>query len=134
MSEQALPSVRTRGRDALGIVSFLVLAFGLAWIPWLLLLPQSAPGNLRAYELALLPGAFAPALATFIVRKWITREGFADAGLGLHLRKWPYYLIAWFLPFSVLAFLVFAAPLIGFGHADLSMVHGLAAIAPNAHV
>jgi membrane protease YdiL (CAAX protease family) len=134
MSGQSLLQTRTRGRDALGIVSFLILAFGLAWIPWMLLLPHSAPGNLRAFELAALPGAFAPALATFIVRKWITREGFADAGLGLHLRKWPYYLIAWFLPFPVLVFIVFAAPMIGAGHADLSMTHGLASLAPDAHI
>ena len=47
------------------------------------------------YKTALFVGAFAPAVAGFIVRKWITREGFAGAGLRPNLRKWPYYLVAW---------------------------------------
>ena len=34
----------------------------------------------------MLPVVFVPAIATFVVRKWITREGFADAGLRLNLR------------------------------------------------
>src|SRR5271154_6025136 len=134
MSEQALPRARTQGRDALGIVSFLILAFGLAWIPWLLLLPQSAPGNLRAFELAALPGAFAPALATFIVRKWITREGFADAGLGLHLRHWGYYLIAWLIPCVVIAFIALVAAPLGFKGPDFSLAAGLAQLAPHGGI
>ena len=109
-------------RTALGVVSFLVLAFGIAWGSWALLLPKTGGGT---YQLALIPGAFAPAIATFIVRKWITREGFADAGLGLHIRSWPYYLIAWFLPIVVLAFIAVSAPALGLGVPDFSMKAGL---------
>ena len=97
----------------LGVVSYLLLAFGLAWIPWILFLPNRFGGNLAEFELIALPGAFAPALATFIVRKWITREGFADAGLGLHLGKWPYYLFGWLLPCAVVAFICLAAAAFG---------------------
>jgi hypothetical protein len=34
-----------------------------------------------------LPIAFSPAIAAVIVRCWITKEGFGDAGLALHLRR-----------------------------------------------
>lgn len=102
--------------SALGIVSYLVLAFGLAWIPWILLLPDQVGGDLSKFELIALPGAFAPALATFVVRKWITREGFADAGLGLHFGKWPYYLFGWLLPYAIVAFICVTA--IAFGIAE----------------
>src|SRR5271155_33490 len=103
----------TTSRTALGVTSFLVLAFGIAWGSWALLLPKTGGGG--TYQLAIIPGAFAPAIATFIVRKWITREGFADAGLGLHLRSWPYYLIAWLLPIVVLVFIAVSAPALGLG-------------------
>src|SRR5215831_18014686 len=100
-------SMNEQPRGALfGVAAYLILAFGLAWTSWMLLLPSSPSGNLVAFQIGALPGAFAPALATFIVRKWITREGFADAGLALNLRKWPYYLLAWFMPWAIVAALV----------------------------
>jgi len=37
-------------------------------------------------QLFLLPGAFCPAFATLVVRKWITREGFDDLKLRLSSR------------------------------------------------
>jgi membrane protease YdiL (CAAX protease family) len=37
---------------------------------------------------------FAPAIAAFIVRKWITREGFSDSGWRPNLRRWRLYLLA----------------------------------------
>ena len=111
------------GRTALGVVSFLLLAFGIAWGSWALLLPKTGGGPLL--ELSMIPGAFAPAIATFVVRKWITREGFADAGLGLHLKHWGYYLFAWFLPLVVLAFIAVSAPALGFAAPDFSLKAGL---------
>lgn len=117
-----LPSM-TASRKALGIASFLALAFGIAWGSWELLLPKNGGGTLG---LAAVPGAFAPAIATFVVRKWITREGFRDAGLGLHLEHWIYYPIAWLLPVPVLVFIVWSAGALGFGHPDFSMLKGLA--------
>ncbi len=103
-----------------GVTAYLLLAFGIAWAFWLTLLPASAPGHLAAFEIAALPGAFAPALATFIVRRWITCEGFADAGLKLNLKQWRLYLFAWFLPYGVVAFIVASAYLIGLGLPDFS--------------
>jgi membrane protease YdiL (CAAX protease family) len=77
------------------------------------------------FKIALLPGAFAPAIAAFIVRKWITREGFADAGLRPNLRKWPYYIVAWLLPLVVVGCIVVLAPLLGLGKPDFSLVRGV---------
>jgi membrane protease YdiL (CAAX protease family) len=122
------------GRPVIGVVAYLVLSFGIAWGFWALLLPASATGNLSRFEIFALPGAFAPAIACFIVRRWITREGFADAGLGLHLRRWPYYLAGWFLPFAVVAFLVAAAEIMGIAKPDLAGASALASLAPHAQV
>jgi uncharacterized protein len=82
-----------------GIVAFLVITFGVTWsvwgVAWLLgFLNTSVSG-----QIIVAVGAFAPALATFIVRRWVTREGFADAGLRPHLvRKLAYYFFAWLWP------------------------------------
>jgi membrane protease YdiL (CAAX protease family) len=116
-----------------GIVAYLVLAFGLAWGSWALLLPASAT-DIKLFELYALPGAFAPAIASFIVRKWITREGFGDAGLGLHLTQWRFYLVAWLLPFAVVAFIVLGAIAFGLGKPDFSMLTTIARIAPHAKI
>jgi uncharacterized protein len=69
--------------------------------------------------------AFAPAIACFVVRKWVTREGFADAGLRLRLPKWPYYLVAWLLPVAVMVCVVILAPIFGAGTADFSLERGI---------
>jgi membrane protease YdiL (CAAX protease family) len=120
--------------SAKGVIAYLILAFGIAWGFWEWLLPNSAASNLSRFEIYALPGAFAPAIATFIVRKWITREGFADAGLGLHLDKWRYYLIAWFLPLGVVAFIVAGTILLGLGYPDFSMLKALTSLAPHAKI
>jgi len=117
--------------SVLGVTAYLILSFGIAWGFWEAFLPKSSSADLSRFEFYLLPGAFAPALATFIVRKWITREGFGDAGLGLHLRQWRYYLIAWLLPIGVVAFIVAVAEIFGLAHPDFSMCAALAHLAPQ---
>ena len=81
-----------------GIVSYLFLAFGMAWILWEIPIRFGVSPRSPLFQLAALPGGFAPAVAAIIIRKWITREGFADAGLRLNLGKWTYYPVAWLLP------------------------------------
>jgi CAAX protease family protein len=100
-------------QTALGITAYLVLAFGLAWAIWMFplwlgLSPQSA-----LYPTVILIGAFAPALACFVVRKWVTREGFADAGLALSPDKWPYYLWALLIPLALAFAIAALAPHLG---------------------
>jgi len=82
------PSASDRNK---GVVAFLLIAFGLA-LPWLLDLPQAAASGLPQLETVIVPAALSPAVAALIVRAWVTREGFADAGLTWNLQgKWRYY-------------------------------------------
>ena len=63
------------------IVVYLVIAFGMAWAFWCIPLAFGLRLGSPFYMLVLLPGAFAPAVAAIVVRKWVTHEGFTDAGL-----------------------------------------------------
>jgi membrane protease YdiL (CAAX protease family) len=107
-----------------GVIAYLLIAFGMAWALWEIPLRLGVSMSNPLIQIAIMPGAFAPAVAAFIVRKWITREGFADAGLRLNLRKWRYYVVAWLLPLAVVGCIVVLAPLLGIGKADFSLVRG----------
>lgn len=120
----AQPATATKG-----IVWFLILAFGGAWGMWEAAIRLGVPVGSALFQLAVLPGAFAPAIAAFIVRKWITREGFQDAGLKLAPGKWPYYLVAWFLPLIVMAAIVCQAESLSLGKPDFSLMTALKGLA-----
>ena len=112
----AAPAHRTRG-----VPWFLALAFVGAWVPWLAV--HGLGGSLDDPWTQLATAAFVPAIAACIVRRWITREGFAGCGLRLNLRSsWRYWLAAATIPWCVLLIGVGAA--IGLGWwsiADLTM-------------
>jgi uncharacterized protein len=104
-------NMTTRGK---GILTFLLITFGGTWgvwgMAWLLGIFNTSVSG----QALVAVGAFAPALATFIVRKWVTREGFADAGLHPHLiKRLPYYLFAWLWPLASVAIVVAIASLLG---------------------
>lgn len=93
-----------------GIIVYLVLAFSIAWVPlavqWGFGLrgpsEDATFGDYVVFLLITLPTSFGPAIGALVVRKWVTREGFADAGLSLNLRQgWKYYLFALFYPLIV---------------------------------
>jgi membrane protease YdiL (CAAX protease family) len=66
---------------------FLALTFGLTWLPFL-------PALLGRPAVPLLMPV-APAIASLVVRRWVTREGFADLGLRPDLRRsWPFLVLA----------------------------------------
>ncbi len=117
-----------------GIVSYLLLAFGMAWILWEIPIRLGVSPRDSLFQLVALPGGFAPAIAAIIVRKWITREGFADAGLRLNLRKWPYYLVAWMLPLLVTLFIVVVAVVLGISQPDFSLQRALTSLRPGTSV
>jgi membrane protease YdiL (CAAX protease family) len=99
---------------ATGIVIFLLIAVGGAWIiwgiAWLLGVLNTGPIG----QVAVGIGAFAPALATIVVRRWVTREGFADAGLRLPPRStWPLVLFAWLSPLVVVGVIALLAAALG---------------------
>lgn len=109
-----------------GVAWFLVLCFGLAWGWWEAVLLAGVSVFDWRFQFYVLPGAFAPAIAAFVVRKWITREGFADAGLRPNIRRWPYYLLAWLLPLLVVAIIVAEAMLLGIGQPDFTLDRAIA--------
>lgn len=58
--------------------------------------------------------AFVPAVAACIVRRWITRQGFAHSGLRIHVRQsWRHLLMAVTLPWGALAFAIGVAMVAG---------------------
>src|ERR1039457_6639577 len=126
------PSNQKNGamKNRKGVVAYLLIAFGMAWAIWEILIRLGFSLDNPLFKIASFPAAFAPAIAAFIVRKWITREGFADAGLRLNLRKWPYYLVAVLLPLVVVGCIVVLAPLFGIGAADFSLVRGFKYLEP----
>ena len=120
---KTLPEGSSVNSHRKGIVAYLLIAFGLAWMGFEAIYRAKALSPVALLAPTAL-SAFAPAIACFVVRKWITREGFADAGLRPHLRKWPYYLVAWLLPVVVMACVVVLAPVFHAGHADFSLARG----------
>lgn len=90
--------------NAKRLVIFLLLAFGLSWIPWITLthifgydewFTQGHMGH--CYILALI-AYYGPALANILTRI-ITKEGFHDMLLHLKIRGHvKHYLIAWLMP------------------------------------
>ncbi len=109
-----------------GVVWYLIIAFGLAWSTWELTIRLGISVLSWQFTICAIPGSFAPAIAAVIVRKWITPEGFADAGLSLHVRSWRYYLFAWLLPLIV-AFVVTAEAItLGLAQPDFSLSRAVA--------
>ena len=105
-----------------GVLSYLLLAFGVAWLLWEIPIRLGVSPRSPLFQLAALPGAFAPAISAIVVRRWITGEGFADAGLRLNLRKWPYYVVAWLLPLPVTAAIIALAAALGLSQPDFTLM------------
>lgn len=117
-----------------GIVFYLLITFGMAWLLWEVAIRLLTSPQNPLFQLAAMPGAFAPAVAAIIVRKWITQEGFKDAGLRLKPFKWRYYLVAWLLPIPVIACIIGLAILLGISMPDFSLMRFASWIAPGAEI
>jgi membrane protease YdiL (CAAX protease family) len=122
----AMPAATVLAPAKQGVAIYLVLAFSLAWIPWSIawFFGVSAD-NVLKFQLAILPGTFAPAIAAWLVRKWVTREGFADAGLRLRPFRLRYYAFALLFPFAVVATIVVLAMILGSSRPDWSVQRAL---------
>jgi membrane protease YdiL (CAAX protease family) len=116
-----------------GIVMYLLIAFGAAWLCWLTGWLAGVSATSPLFQLVALPGGFAPAIAALVVRLRITREGLADAGLRLDLRagKWRYYLFGLVLPLVVMTSVVLLALLTGIAQPDFSLQRAIRALAPG---
>jgi hypothetical protein len=92
-------SILTRGDKAValdkrGLAWYLGLTFGIVWLMEGWLWTQGGLANPVA-QFVLLAVMLVPAASAFIVRRFVTGEGFADAGLRLGRKR--YYLWAWLL-------------------------------------
>lgn len=110
--------------NAKGVAVFLLLAFGMAWVVWSVPIFLRMPPASAAFQWLVLPGAFAPAIAAVVVRRWVTREGFADAGLGLSWRAAPYFLAGLLVALAIPTFDYVVAPAIGIGASDYHRFNG----------
>ena len=125
LSSEHLPTAKK------GITAYLLIAFGLAWLLWEIALRIGPSADSPLFQLAILPGSFAPAIASVVVRKWITREGFRDAGLRLNLRRWRYYLAGWSLPLLVVSAIVILAVVLGIANPDFTLERALRELTPE---
>ncbi len=125
------PPRYSRSGTGKGIIAFLLISFGFAWAVWLPLWLLGVPATSEVAQQLQIVGAFAPALAAIVVRRWVTREGFGDAGLRPNVRKnWPYYVFSLLWPFLIVIGLVACMEVIGAVRGDLALTRpGLGALA-----
>ena len=121
--------------DRKGVIAFLILAFGIAWTTWeivvrVLHVDVTSP-QFNVYGL---PGAFAPAIAALIVRAF-TPGGFKDAKFKLPLiSKWPYFLFALLLPLAIVTVMAFEAQAIHILPAGFDLTKAMLGVVPAAAV
>jgi hypothetical protein len=107
-----------------GVVAYLLLVIGLAWST--IFVARLLLGLSLDNSLVQIPIAFSPAIAAVIVRRWITKEGFADAGLVPRLRSgWAYYLVAWLFPLIAAGVVIGLATVLGMWRPNLSQLGNL---------
>ena len=120
--------------DKKGVAVFLLIAFGLAWVLWEITIMIGPSARDPLFQLAILPGALSPAVAAIIVRKWVTREGFSDAGLRLNRHHWRYYLAALVLPLLVVTVIVLLATTLDISDPDFSLKRAIWQLGPPGTV
>lgn len=86
--------------SAAALLSYLGVTFSISWGSWAFVARRGlTPENSTRFQLAILPGACAPALAAVLVRWLITEEGFRSAEFIPRIATaWPYYLIGLLAP------------------------------------
>lgn len=115
-----------------GIITFLVLAYGIAWA-FVLGLPATVPFTVRG-ALAML----APAVGAAAVRGPLFREGFADSGLEPNItRSWRMYVIAYAIAPALIFTGFWLSTAVGIQHWGVQsievMLKAFGNIAPPAH-
>ncbi|GAM99926.1 CAAX amino terminal protease family protein [alpha proteobacterium U9-1i] len=109
------------------ILWFLAISFLPAWITWEIAIASGLDVLSWQMQLCLVPGACCPAVATFVVRKWITHEGFDDVKLRFSSGRWLLYIFAWLLPLLVVAGMAAFGVALGLGTPDFSLSQAIAA-------
>ncbi|MEU5188096.1 type II CAAX endopeptidase family protein [Streptomyces klenkii] len=122
MKKSRMRENRTRKK---GVTAFLVICFGASWA--YVFTVRFACGLSLENPLVQLPFGFMPAIAAAVVRRWVTKEGFADSGLRLRLRSaWPYYAAAWLGPLALTAATMGLAAALGLWTPDLTPLRDFA--------
>lgn len=106
---------------------FLAISFVPAWVTWEIAITAGFDVLSWQMQLFLLPGACCPALATFVVRKWITREGFDDLKVRVSGYRWAFYVLAWLLPLVVIGGMAALGMGLGLGAPDFTLAQAIAA-------
>jgi membrane protease YdiL (CAAX protease family) len=105
-----------------GLTWYLVIAFAITWSSVLgIYLLGGAPTSISSVPsagplvgLLMILATFGPAIAAFVTLKWITREGFKDAGLRFNFRTgWSYYLWAILAPIAACVMAIALAAALG---------------------
>jgi membrane protease YdiL (CAAX protease family) len=120
--------------DKRGLAWYLGLSFGIVWLMEGWLWTQGGLTNPLA-QFVLMAVMLVPAASAFFVRRFVTREGFADAGLRLGRKR--YYLWAWLLFPILFAVAGALTVLLGQARFDPSMSELLATFrlqAPGAEI
>ena len=86
--------------SSLGLLTYAALTFCLSWSAWALVKRSGlTPEDSTRFQLAILPGACAPAAAAALVRWAITRQGFqAQEFIPQVSTAWPYYIAGLLAP------------------------------------
>ena len=115
-----------------GIIAYILITFIMAWVLWEIPIRCGFSTTSPFFQFIMLPGAFSPAIAAIILRKWITQEGFVDAGLKPNIpRAWRYYLFAWLLPLFVTAIIIGLVMAFGIGSPDFSLQRAMGVLSPE---
>lgn len=107
--------------DRRGIIVYLLINFGLTWGLQFYLLAGGARFDKPSVRvtLATVVMMFFPALSAFIVRRWVTREGFATAGL--RFGSWKPYVSVWLGTPAVFGVVFLISSLLGTASFDTGM-------------
>ena len=119
--------------DWRAVGAFLALACGLAWLAEGIALARGVRfASLTLGATALLAAVMVtPAIAAFIVRRFITREGFATAGL--RLGPWRPYLVVWLGMPLLVAGIYALTVFLGLGRFDPTLAQLTAKMEEVAH-
>jgi membrane protease YdiL (CAAX protease family) len=126
-------------KDAKGVLAYLLLTFGVAWTLWFQFVPHLPPAGSPEFVLAArrlgLFGGWVPMAAAIVVRQWVMREGFEDAGLKLNLRqRWAFYLVAILYSWVALGVIIVMAQTFGLAHSDFQIMDAKHKMLPGPDV
>ncbi len=101
--------------NAKGIMVYILITLGIAWLFWDDIFRLRLAARMPNPQVPLLLGALSPAVASFIVRTWISRRRPAESVSSWITRElWFYYFVFGVLPSSIIYLAMLC--IITFGH------------------